>query len=238
MNDKLKTYLDDVFSRYEDLKQIRDLKEELSHDLQERLDDLKKEGFSDDAAFQRTIASIGEIGELIETITAKTRELQQIVGMDFSKSNLQNSDLKSVSAREGKFNYSNLQGSDFSLSDLTGSSFKCSNLDKANFDGANLSGAKFVKSNLKGANFNGCNFDNTEFNWSELSGVCFDNQTFNGTNFDYSGLKKTSFRNAVFNNVSFRTEVKKAIFDGATMDKSTYALLKGFKANLNNVTVV
>ena len=32
--------------------------------------------------------------------------------------------------------------------------------------------------------------------------------------------------------------VKKAIFDGATMDKLTYAVLKGSKANLTNVTVI
>jgi hypothetical protein len=36
---------------------------------------------------------------------------------------------------------------------------------------------------------------------------------------------------------SFKTDVRKAIFDGARMDKATYALLKGYKANLAQVTV-
>jgi hypothetical protein len=31
--------------------------------------------------------------------------------------------------------------------------------------------------------------------------------------------------------------VRKAIFDGATMDKVTYAVLKGYGANLTGVTV-
>jgi hypothetical protein len=42
----------------------------------------------------------------------------------------------------------------------------------------------------------------------------------------------------VLNNVTFHhSKVKHTIFDGATMDKITYALLKGVGANLTNVTV-
>lgn len=238
MKDKLKQYLDSVFSPYEDLKQVSELKEELLHDLQEKLTDLKREGYNDEAAYHMTIDSIGEISELIESINAKTRQIQQIVGMDFSKSDLQNSDFKATTVHDGKFNYSNLQGSDFSYSDLTNSSFKCSNLGNTTFYGANLTGAQLVKSSLKGAVFKDCVFDRTHFKFSELTGVCFDNQTFNGTVFDYAGLYKTSFRNATFKNVSFKTDVKKAIFDGAKMDKPTYALLKGYKADLTNVTVI
>jgi uncharacterized protein YjbI with pentapeptide repeats len=238
MSEKLKRYLDDVFAKYEGLKPIRELKDELYQDLQEKLHDLKTEGYDDDAAFHRAVDSIGEISELIESIHAKTRELQQIVGMDFSKSNLQQSDFRSVSIHAGKFNYSNLQQSDFSDSDLSMSTFKCSNLDNSKFDGANLTGATFDKSNLKGASFNHSILDQAVFKSSELAGVNFDGQTFVGTVFDYSGLRGTSFRGAAFHNVSFRTDVKKAIFDGATMDKATYAILKGFKANLTNVTVI
>lgn len=238
MNDKLKKYLDSVFAQYEDLRQIRELKNELYNDLQEKLKDLKDEGLGEEAAFQKTIDSIGDISELVETIQAKTRELQQRVGMDLSTSNLQNSDLRSQVIHKGKFNYSNLQGSDFSDSDLADSIFKCSNLDNSKFDRTNLIGAEFNKSNLKGASFKGAVLDHTVFKHSELSGVCFDDLTFEGTNFDYSSLRGTTFRNAVFKNVSFRTDVKKAVFDGATMDKVTYAILKGYKANLANVTVI
>lgn len=238
MNTKLSAYLDEVFSSYEDLKAIRELKEELYHDLLERLSDLQKDGLDEKAAFERTIASIGEISELIESIHANTTKLQQVVGLDFSKQNLQKSDLKATQVHDGKFNYSNLQDSDFSFSDLTNASFKCSNLDRCNFDGANLTHAKIQKSNLKGASFRNCLFDQTDFTSSELMGVCLDNLTFTGTSFHHTGLKGTSFRNAVFQSCSFRTDVKKSIFDGAKMDKGTYALLKGLKANLTHVTII
>ncbi|TCP28823.1 uncharacterized protein YjbI with pentapeptide repeats [Scopulibacillus darangshiensis] len=238
MNEKLTKYLDGVFSPYEDLKAVKELKEELHTDLHEKLKDLKAQGYDDEAAYRMTVSSLGDISEIIESITSKTRELQQMVGMDFSKTNLQNSDFKGVKVHDGKFNYSALKGSDFSGADLTNSSFKCSDLTKVTFDGADLTKAKITKSSLKEATFNNCAFNHTDFNSSDLSGVCFDNQTFIGTIFDYSGLKGTSFKNAVFRNVSFKTMVKKANFDGATMDKLTYAVLKGNKANLTNVTVI
>jgi len=51
-------------------------------------------------------------------------------------------------------------------------------------------------------------------------------------------MKETTFRNAVLMNVTFKTDVKKIIFDSSTMDKLTYAVLKGHNANLTNVTVI
>lgn len=238
MAEKLKAYLDGIFSPYEDIKAIKEVKQELFQDLQEKMDDLKREGFSEEEAYRKTIDSIGDISEIVEAIHDKTRELQQRVGMDLSKSNMENSDFRSVKVNDGKFDYSNLQGSDFTDADLSNSSFKCSNLDKAIFERANLRGAKIYKSNLAGASFKGAIMDDTDFSYSNLSGVCFDNQSFNGTIFNDAGLKGTSFKNAVLRNVSFKTHVKKAIFEGATMDKLTYAILKGYKANLDNVTVV
>jgi BTB/POZ domain-containing protein KCTD9 len=258
MSQKIKDYLDKVFAPYEDIKAIQDIKEELYTDLQEKFKDLQNEGYAEEIAFNRTIESIGEISELVESINAKTRDLQQLVGMDFSKSNLENSDLKAVNLRNGKFTFSNMAGSDFSHStlqgtnfdysnleksdfrnsDLSGTSFKCANLEYSKFDGANLTEAKITKSNLKGASLKDCIFDGTDFSYTNLAEVCFDNLTFNGTIFNHSSLKRTSFRNAILKNVSFKSDVKYVIFDGARMDKLTYTLLKGYKANLENVTVI
>lgn len=258
MNQKLKDHLDKIFTPYKDIKAIQDIKEELYRDLQEKFEDLQNGGYAEEDAFHRTVESIGEISELVEGINARTRELQQTVGMDLSKSNLVNSDFKAVSAQNAKFtfsnlggtdfshsalqgckfDYSNLSNSDFSYSDLSGTSFKCANLEQSKFDGANLAEAKITKSNLKGASFKDCVFDGTDFSYSELADVCFDNQTLHGTIFNHSGLKRTSFKNAVLKNVSFKSDVKNVIFDGTIMDKMTYALLKGYKAKLENVTVV
>lgn len=258
MNQKLKEYLDKVFAPYQDMKAIQEIKEELYKDLKEKFEDLQNEGYAEEAAFHMTVESIGEVSELVESINEKTRDLQQLIGMDFSKSNLENSDLKAVSVKNakftfsnmggtdfshsalqgGKFDYSNLERSDFSCSDLSNTSFKCANLENSKFDGANLAEAKITKSNLKGASFENCTLSGTDFSYSDLSGVCFDNQTLHGTVFNHSGLKRTSFRNAILKNVSFKSDVKHVIFEGTTMDKLTYALLKGYKAKLDNVTVI
>jgi uncharacterized protein YjbI with pentapeptide repeats len=51
-------------------------------------------------------------------------------------------------------------------------------------------------------------------------------------------LKGASFKDAVLRNVTLHhSAVKHAVFDGATMDKLTYALLKGSKATLVDITV-
>jgi len=240
MDEKLLEYLDSVFSPYEASQAIKDLKEELFNNLQEKLIDLNKQGYDEETAYSRTIASIGDISEIIETISAKTKELLQMVERDFSNIDLRDADLKRVKIHDGKFNDSTLKGADFSGSDLTNSSFKSTELSNVRFDKANLTSAKIIISSLKGATFKGCILDNTDFSGSDLSGVSFDNQTLIATIFDKSLLKGTSFKDAVFRNASFRrvVEVKKAIFDGATMDKPTYALLKGNGANLTNVRII
>ncbi|WP_366924508.1 pentapeptide repeat-containing protein [Metallumcola ferriviriculae] len=261
MQEKLMKYLDGVFAPYKDLYAVKELKEELYVDLQERLNDFRNQGYDDEAAYSMTIDSIGDIDEILESIIDKTRDagpsekksdkgtiresitdkikgLRQTVKRDMSMSNLQGSDLKGVKVQDGKFNCSSLNGSDFSGSDLTNSSFKYSDLRNAIFDGADLTGAKIIASALKDASFKNCVLNNTVFNSSDLSGVCFDDQTLIGTVFKNTGLAGTSFKNAILRDVIFKTDVKKTVFDGATMDKLTYALLKGSNANLTNVMVI
>ena len=242
MNEKLMKYLDIVFSHYEEERAVRELKEELFVDLQEKFSDFKNQDYDDETAYCMAIDSIGDIEEVIVSIATKTRELRHMMKRDLSMSNLQDSDLKGIIVHEGKFNYSALKGSDFSGSDLTNSSFKCCDLRNVIFDGVDLTGAKIIMSALKDATFKNCVLNNTDYSSSDLSGVCFDNQTLNGTIFDKAALAGTSFRNAVLRNVSFRNvakkTIRKAIFDSATMDKLTYAVLKGNNANLTNVIVI
>ncbi len=238
MNEKLTQYLDGLFASYEDSHAVKDLKEELLHDLMEKFRDLKNQGYDDETAYRMTIGSIGDISEIMESISAKTKELLQLVRKNFSATDLRDSDFKGVSVHDGKFNATDLRGSDFSGSDLTNSSFKFSALNGARFDGANLTRANFLTSDLTNASFTGCILDNTSFRGSVLSGVSFDNSSFEGTIFDNAEFNGTTFRNAVFRNVSCKTDVKKAVFDGAKMDKLTYNILKGYGANLTNVTVI
>ena len=237
MNENLTRYLDGLFAPYEDTHAVKDLKEELRHDLEEKFRDLKNQGYDDETAYRMTIGSIGDISEIMESISAKTKELLQLVRRDISATNLRDSDLTGIAVHDGKFDSSDLRGTDFSGSDLTNSSFKYCALNAVRFDGANLTGAKFLSSDLRNASFTDSILENTSFRGSDLSGVCFDNQNLIGTVFDNAELIGTTFRNAVFRNVSFKTDVKKAVFDGATMDKLTYNVLKGNGAKLTNVTV-
>jgi uncharacterized protein YjbI with pentapeptide repeats len=242
MNEResLLKYLNEVFSPYEHSQVIEDLKEELLVSLQARLADFKNQGYAEEAAYRKTLDSIGDISEVIEAISAKTRELLELVRKNFSNLDLRDSDLKQVKVHEGRFNHSTLKGADFSGSDLTNSSFRHSALNNVRFDGANLSGVKLFMSDLRGASFGGCILANTDFSGSDLSGVSFDQQTFVDTIFDEALLKGTSFRNAIFRNVSFKRviDAKKANFEGATMDTFSYAYLKGNSANLSNVKII
>lgn len=237
MEDKLKLHLDKIFGPYADLTNVKELKEELFSDLQEKMNDLISQGENEKSAFEKTINSIGDVTELIDEIFDNTRKLQMKVGMDFSRSPLVNSDLSKTSIIEGKFNYSDLRGSNFSKTVLKGSQFKCSDLTGCNFDDADLTEVIFNKSDLSKSTFKNAKLEKTKFNLSDLRGVFFDGLKITGANFDYAGLRDTSFKNCILINVSFKTDVKKTDFEGASMDKLTYALLKGYNAKLNKVNI-
>ena len=84
MNEKLTAYVDDLFSQYEDDAAVRDLKEELNNNLQERWNDLKAQGYDDEAATRMTIDSIGDISEAVQSVSGKTKALPQMVARDLS----------------------------------------------------------------------------------------------------------------------------------------------------------
>ena len=75
-------YLDGVFSPYEDSQAVKELKEELFNTLQEKFCDLKNQGYDEVISYSMTIESVGDISEIIESISAKKRELQQMVRQD------------------------------------------------------------------------------------------------------------------------------------------------------------
>ena len=94
--------------------------------------------------------------------------------------------------------------------------------------------------------FESCTFLGVDFHYSDLRGQRLDGQTFIGVTFDLPALKDVSFQGATLKNVSFRHvglwSMKRAIksihFDGAKMDKLTYAALKGLEADVSKVTVL
>jgi uncharacterized protein YjbI with pentapeptide repeats len=87
-----------------------------------------------------------------------------------------------------------------------------------------------------------------DFKLSDLRGLCLDGQTFIGVKFGEAALNEVTFKGATLKNVSFTPPwsltkkyyraIKTICFDGATMDKLTYAALKGLGADLSKVTVI
>ena len=177
-------------------------------------------------------------------------------GSDFSGADLTGSSFYGSDVREANFDRANLTDCNFSAVDLVGASFRESILVRTNFSTSGLDGAKFtgvkltdVKFNytdLRKTTFESCTFIGVDFHYSDLSGQRLDGLTFIGVRFDLPAMKDVSFQGATLKNVSFRPvgirSLKRAIqsihFDGAMMDKLTYAALKGVGADVSKVTVL
>jgi len=178
-------------------------------------------------------------------------------GSDFSSADLTGTTFYASDVREANFDETNLTDCTLYASDLTGASFNKTILVRTKFDVSDLTRAKFTDvklvdvklkmSDLKEAIFENCIFSGVDFS-SDLRGVSFDGQTFIGVKFDKAGLNDVSFKGATLKNVSFTPPfsltkkyykaIKTIKFDGASMDKLTYAALKGLGADLSNVTVI
>ncbi len=161
-----------------------------------------------------------------------------VSGADFNGTNLTDCSLKASDLKEGYFHRTVLVRTVFSASDLTG----------AKFIEANLIDVRVSATDLTKVIFEDCSFTGVEFKSSDLSGINFDGQTFTNVRFDKVALKGTTFRNATLKNVSFLPSlaltnkyfraIKTINFEGARMDKLTYAVLKSYEADLTKVTLI
>lgn len=188
-------------------------------------------------------------------------EASDLRGSDFSGADLTGSSFYASDVREANFDGTNLTDCTLSTSDLTGASFNKTILVRTEFNTSDLTHAKFkdvklidvklTMTDLRETIFENCIFSGVDFKTIDLRGVCFDGQTFIGVKFDMASLNEASFKGATFKNVSFLATVnwytwskkhyraiKTINFDGATMDKLTYATLKGLEADLSKVTVI
>jgi uncharacterized protein YjbI with pentapeptide repeats len=177
-------------------------------------------------------------------------------GSDFSGADLTGSSFYGSDVREANFDRSDLTDCSFSATDLGGASFReailvrtsfsASGLEGAQFIGVKLTDVKFTTNDLRKTTFERCTFLGVDFHYADLSGQRLDGHTFIGVKFDLPALKDVSFEGATLKNVSFRSvgiwSMKRAIqsirFDGAMMDKLTYAALKGVGADVSQVTVL
>lgn len=180
-------------------------------------------------------------------------------GADFVGADLTGSSFEACAAREANFDGANLTDCTFSVTDLTDASFRKSILVRTDFNKSSLPGTKFSDAKLTDVKltmidlrktiFENCIFDGVDFKYSDLRGMHFDGHTFIDVQFDKSALNDVSFEGATLRNVSFRLPFsvtnkayrafKTVCFDGAMMDKLTYAGLKGlYVVDLSKVTVI
>ena len=179
-------------------------------------------------------------------------------GSDFSGANLSGSSFKASDVREDNFDGANLTDCKFYALNLANASFNKSILVRTEFSTVVLAGTKFIDvkfteaklivSDLRKTVFERCIFNGVDFKHSDLRGLCLDGQTFNGVKFDGTALNEVTFKGAILNNVSFRSPyaltnkyyrtLKTISFDGAMMDKLTYAMLKGLGVDLSKVTLL
>jgi len=178
-------------------------------------------------------------------------------GSDFSSADLSGTSFYASDVREANFDGTNLTDCTLYASDLTGASFNKTVLVRTKFDVSDMTRAKFTDvklvdvklnmSDLKEATFENCIFSGVDFS-SDLRGVSFDGQTFIGVKFDKAGLNDVSFKGATLKNVSFTppfslskkyyNAIKTIKFDGASMDKLTYAAVKGLGADVSKVSII
>ena len=232
MNEKINQYLNGVFAPYDGVKSVAELKADLLADLQERYRELKAEGKNDETAFQMTIDSIGDIEQTVREAAGLSRSLERQLLINFSASNLPNSDFAGVTAHKGKFEASTLRGSDFSGADLTGSSFYSSDVREANFDGANLTDCTLSTNDLTGASFKKTILVRTEFSLSVLTRAKFTDVKLIDAKLNMIDLMKTVFDNCTFNGVDF----KSCDLGGLCLDGLTFIGVKFDKAALKEVT--
>src|SRR5579859_364980 len=176
-------------------------------------------------------------------------------GSDFTGADMTGSSFRGSEVREATFAGANLTDCDFSALDLADANFSEAILVRTKFNASWLAGAKFIgvkltdvtlsKTDLRKTIFEHCTFLGVNFQYSDLRGLRFDGQTFSGVTFDNAALQDSSFQGATLKNVSFRSmslwsnrPMKSISFDGARMDKLTYAALKGMAADVSKVTVL
>jgi uncharacterized protein YjbI with pentapeptide repeats len=179
-------------------------------------------------------------------------------GSNFSGADLTGSSFKASDMVEAVFDGANLTDCHFYTSDLTNASFKKAILVRTEFSTSELNGAKFTDVNLVDVKltmlelgktvFENSTFSGVDCKLCDLRGLCLDGLTFIGVKFGDAALNEITFKGAILKNVSFAppfsltkkyyNAIKTIRFDGATMDKLTYAAVKGLGADVSKVTVI
>ncbi|HUC21053.1 MAG TPA: pentapeptide repeat-containing protein, partial [Candidatus Polarisedimenticolaceae bacterium] len=211
MNKRLQKFLDAAFMPYGEFPARSDVTQELLINLQEKFEDLKKQGKGDEEAYQATIDSFGDVGEIMEQLPHG--KVGAPTGQSLREALKEN--LRGMKNSRSKFAHIVLTGADLSDSDLSGADFSGSALKGASFGRSDLSGAKFRGVTLKGASFADARLPGATFVGSDLQDASFDGASLSGTKFHGSALKGATFAKAVLGTTSFSgCDLTGVSFDG------------------------
>lgn len=172
-----------------------------------------------------------------------------LTGSIFKSSNVSRATLEGANLTDCNFTTCDLAGAIFNKSTLVRTIFNISGLEDTRFSNIKLIDVKFIKTDLRKTVFTNCAFTGVDFNYCDMRDLSFEGKTFSGVKFEKTSLAGTSFKGATLKNVSFTVPfsltnsaylvMKTVSFDGAMMDKLTYAGLKGLRViDLSKVTII
>lgn len=75
---KTQEYIDGLFQDYEDTPELRDLKEEIAINLQERIEEFQRKGLAPDDAFEKAVAELGDVTAVADQISREKRN--EVIG--------------------------------------------------------------------------------------------------------------------------------------------------------------
>lgn len=78
MNSQIQKYVDDLFLGYEESRELADFKEEIKINLMDRIEDLKNNGMTEEEAFTKAVAELGDITSVADEISKKKRN--EVIG--------------------------------------------------------------------------------------------------------------------------------------------------------------
>jgi uncharacterized protein YjbI with pentapeptide repeats len=181
-------------------------------------------------------------------------EASALRGSTFAQADLTGSSFKASDVADANFDGADLTDVTMTSLELSRSTFRGSVLVRTDFSKSGLTGVifagvalvdvKFRMTDLRRTEFSNCTFTGVDFSMSDLRGLNLDGTTLTSVRFDRAAVAGATFRGATLRDVSFyatsrkyRSAIRTVAFDGARMDKLTYAGLNSLGADLSKVTV-
>lgn len=84
MSEQIKAYVQRIFAPYKGIESANELQKEFEQSLIEKHNYYKQQGYTDEEAYQRTINSVGDVSELIDSIDPYHNEQKEKIYGPFS----------------------------------------------------------------------------------------------------------------------------------------------------------